>query len=108
MALTLTYFDSESFCGYKQFTTFFQDFSIADLAGTKAIQNTFDRAFKEWKSQYKYLTELVMVLNWKSWEHATTRPEYSELYVDLYHKAREYALDNLKGAEFEYFFRTTD
>ena len=51
--------------GYKPFTTFWQDFSIADTYGLQAIQDTFNRAFDEWKEDYKYLTELVLVLNHK-------------------------------------------
>ena len=50
-------------------TTFFEDFTIADKFGKKAVLDTYQRAFKEWKSDYKYLTELVIALNWKIWEH---------------------------------------
>ena len=45
--------------GYELQTTFWNDFSIADRFGLSAIQDTFNRAFKEWKENYKYLTELV-------------------------------------------------
>lgn len=51
--------------GYEVRTTFWEDFSIADLFGLPFIQNTFDRAFKEWRENYEYLTELVLVLNHK-------------------------------------------
>ena len=51
--------------GYELQTTFWNDFSIADRFGLSAIQDTFNRAFKEWKENYKYLTELVLVLNHK-------------------------------------------
>lgn len=43
------------------------DFTIADMCGRRAIHDTFKRAFEEWKDNYEYLTELVMVLNWKVW-----------------------------------------
>ena len=55
--------------GYKPKTTFWQDFSIADLYGADAVQDTFNRAFDEWKTDYIYLTELVLVLNHKAWQH---------------------------------------
>ena len=55
----------ESETGYKPMTTFWQDFSIADAFGVAAVEDTFKRAFNEWKGNYKYLTELVMVLNHK-------------------------------------------
>ena len=51
--------------GYKFKTTFWSDFSIADRFGLDAVQDTFNRAFAEWKSNVIYLTELVLVLNWK-------------------------------------------
>ena len=42
--------------GYELQTTFWNDFSIADRFGLSAIQDTFSRAFEEWKENYKYLT----------------------------------------------------
>ena len=67
--------------GYETFTTFYDDFTIADRFGLSAIQDTYNRAFSEWKSSYKYLTELVLVLNWKIWEHYDKRNEdYARLY----------------------------
>ena len=48
---------------YEPKTTFWMDFSIADRFGANAIKDTYNRAFKEWKTNYIYLTELVIVLN---------------------------------------------
>ena len=104
----ITIFDSEGFCGYKQITTFFEDFSIADHFGEEEILDTYDRIFKEWKDDYKYLTELVMVLNWKIWEHNETNNDYAKLYDKLWKKADEYACNNLKGEALDYFYQTTD
>ena len=53
---------------YEFKTTFWDDFSVADKFGVGAIEETFDRAFAEWKTDYIYLTELVLVLNWKMWD----------------------------------------
>lgn len=93
---------------YKPITTFFQDFSIADKFGVSAIKDTFKRAFKEWKTDYKFLTELVMVLNWKCNYYYGHNSEYAELYNNLWEEADAYACDNLKGEELSYFYRTTD
>ena len=101
-------FDSESAFGYKQITTFFEDFSIADMFGVDAIQDTYNRAFEEWKSDYKYLTELVLVLNWKIWQHYEKNEEYGKLYDKLWREADEYACTHLKGDELIYFYQTTD
>lgn len=101
-------FDSESAFGYTQITTFFEDFSIAEHFGLSAINDTFNRAFGEWKANYKYLTELVMVLNWKIWQHWENNRKVAELYNTLWEKADLYAVNNLKGEELDYFYRTTD
>ena len=100
----------KQFSDYVPFTTFWQDFSIAERFGKDEIKDTFRRSFDEWKTDYKYLTELVMVLNHKIWEHyeITGNKEYSELYDQLWKKADEYACNNLKGEELRYFFDVTD
>lgn len=97
----------EEMTGYKPITTFYIDFSIADKLGVKAIKDTYTRAFNEWKDYYKYLTELNMVLSWKSFEHDNNR-EYCELYSDLFYELRDYCFDNLKGEELKYYISTTD
>lgn len=89
-------------------TTFWMDFSIADRFGIPAIKDTFNRAFEEWKSDYRYLTDLVMVLNHKIWEWYEKNEEIARVYNELWEKADEYALDHLKGAELNYFLNTTD
>lgn len=106
--ITVKTFDSELAFGYKQITTFYEDFGIADHFGLSAIKDTYKRAFKEWKNDYKYLTELVLVLNWKSWEHSSDNAEMSQLYVDLFYKAQDYAYKHLKEDELTYFIRTID
>lgn len=94
---------------YEFFTTFFQDFSIADYCGTHAIKDTYKRAFGEWKNNYKYLTELVLVLNHKIWQHYKAgNQQFSEIYNELWAEADAYAMDNLKGEELEYFLYITD
>lgn len=94
--------------GYRPMTTFWEDFSIADRFGFKAVEDTYRRAFHDWKHDYKYLTELVLVLNHKAWQHVDTNPVLSELYVTLYEVADNYAIDHLKGHELKYFFEVTD
>lgn len=53
LAIKIPKWDIEEETGYKPFTTFWQDFSIADTYGLQAIQNTFNRAFDAWKDNYK-------------------------------------------------------
>lgn len=76
--------------------------------GVDAVKDTYNRAFKEWKNNYKYLTELVMILNWKIWQHYEKNDELATLYNSLWEKADAYACEHLKGEELSYFYRTTD
>lgn len=94
--------------GYELKTTFWNDFSIADKFGVDAIKDTFNRAFQEWKSDHIYLTELVLVLNHKVWQYYKSNPQYSSVYQGLWETADNYACENLKGNELEYFLNTTD
>lgn len=98
----------EEMTGYHPLTTLYLDFSIADKFNVDAIKDTYEKAFNEWKNDYRYLTELVMVLNWKSWEHFEINQEYAQLYVELWSKADKYATTHLKGEELSYFYKTTD
>lgn len=95
--------------GYEPITTFWQDFTIAEAFGMSAIIETFDRCFKEWHNEYKYLTEFVMVLNHKcNYHYELENFEVSDLYSDLFYKTQDYAYNNLKGEELEYCIRTLD
>lgn len=98
----------ESETGYKPITTFWQDFSIADKFGVAAVADTFKRAFNEWKSNYKFLTELVMVLNHKIWQWYKENPSLGQLYNKLWAMADSYAASNLKDEELQYFYEVTD
>ena len=89
--------------------TFYQDFTIADAFGVKAIQDTYNRAFKEWKSDYKMLTALVVTLNHKIWEHyEADHNELAELYDQLWRTADEYAYTHLTDDALAYFLEVTD
>lgn len=94
--------------GYEPKTTFWMDFSIADAFGAEAVKDTFKRSFRDWKSNHIFLTELVMVLNHKIWQYYETRSDLATLYDFLWRTADQWAVDNLKGEELEYFYRILD
>lgn len=97
--------------GYTCFTTFWSDFYIAELFGTEAIIDTWERCMDSWKTDYKYLTELVIVLNYKIWyfyEGEKKNDTYAKLYNELWSFTDNYACENLKGDELKYFYETTD
>lgn len=94
---------------YEFKTTFWNDFSIADRFGTNAIKDTYNRAFEEWKTNYIYLTELVLVLNWKLFAHYENgNIEVAKVYDELWRQADEYAVENLKDDELKYYLQETD
>ena len=94
--------------GYEPQTTFWEDFSIADKFGIEAVKDTFERAFKEWKDNVEYLTELALVLNHKGWQWYERNEAMSRMYFKLWEKADAYACENLKGEEASYYYRITD
>lgn len=90
-------------------TTFWHDFSIADMFGVAAVKDTYKRAFREWRDDYLYLTDLVAVLNHKLWQHYNAGNEpLARLYNDMWQEAQSYGYANLKGEELEYFWRVLD
>ena len=100
----------EAMTGYKPKTTFYMDFSIADHYGLKAVKDTFNKVFAEWKDDIEYVTELAMALNWKSWEHSNN-PEYCEFYANRYYEVDGYVLDGpnkFSQEDITYYLQTTD
>ena len=94
--------------GDKFTTTFWMDFSVADVFGLDAVRDTYNRAFEEWKHDYRYLTDLVMVLNHKIWQWYEKRDDLARLYDELWDKTALYAIENLKGEELSYYLNVTD
>ena len=94
--------------GYDLITTFWGDFSIADKYGIAGVKDTYKRAFSEWKDDYKFFTELTLVLNHKIWQHCEINCELAALYDRLWREADEYAMNNFKGEELDYYYRITD
>ena len=94
--------------GYRPFTTFFEDFSIADAFGLDAIEETYTRCVDCWQHEYKYMTELVMVLRWKVEEHFGENKDYANKYQELGDKADEWMREHLEGDELAYYYRTID
>ena len=94
--------------GYELQTTFWEDFSIADRLGLAAVLDTFNRAFREWKGDYKFLTELTLVLNHKIWQYYENRPDMAELFNNLLEQADQYAKENLKRNGVSYYREGTD
>ena len=102
-------------------TTFWYDFTVAEvLSGAAGVNDTFKRAFSEWKHDIKYLTALYCVMNWKGGQHYEKNMELSKFYYDKQQELDRYILDstgrgtqnekykNFNEEEISYFFRATD
>ena len=101
----------EEFCGYKPISTFYTDFGIAEWFGKDAIEDTYNRAVEAWKDSIEWMTEIVMVLNWKMWEHDHRgNSELVRFYCKLWEKAQDEVFKTYKDDEeaMRYYFRTTD
>lgn len=94
---------------YGFYTTFMSDLQIAEMFGADPIKDTYRRAFKEWKKDIIYMTELYIVLSWRGdlhWEKGGK--EYAKIYYDLRKELGNYILKHFKGEELRYFIRFTD
>lgn len=97
--------------GYEVKTTFFSDFSTAEFcSGAEGVRDTYNRAWASWQTNYEYLTELVMVLNHKIWEHYKTNKPLASVYDELWRKAdndfHTLFADNEEAKD--YYYRVTD
>ena len=99
--------DIERRTGYKPMTTFYMDFGIAEQYGADAIRETYNSAVKFWFGEIKFATELVMVLNWKIWEHYyadndKTASLYDELWEDAQRLILKEYCNNDKAMKYYY------
>ena len=106
--MNIEFWTIEEETGYKVKTTFYTDFSIADMFGLEAIEETYKTAVEEWKSNCEYITELCMVLNWKMFRWFEENEDYFKLYKRLYTQLDQWCMENLKGDELNYYIKTTD
>lgn len=100
--------------GYTPLTTTYEDYKIAERFGENAIRKTYDQLFKEFKNDYKLLTELCLTTGHMIWFHYNngncTGRGYmlATLYNELWETIDNYCIENLKGDELSYFLKTTD
>lgn len=103
-------------CAYPEYqtqrpeSTFYADFSVADVYGEKAIQDTYNRSFAGWKSNVKMFAELTAMLNHKLWFwHDAGVEEYAQLYDKLWKEADEYGCNHFtKKEDATYWFSVLD
>lgn len=90
-------------------TTFWEDFYIADKFGTGAVRGTFRKCLAYAKIDYKYLTELSLVLNHRLWMHYDKENmTLVGVYDEIWRKCDNYAKKHLKGNELMFYLQVTD
>lgn len=91
--------------------TFASDFAIADWYGEEDVKDTYKRVKEDWLCDYKAFTEVVIALNSLAWiSYAADRPAFTDLYSDLYYKAKEDFYDKWgdDADACEWFYKMTD
>ena len=92
---------------------FWQAFTEAEEDGEATVVTIASILYQRWRDDIEELTDLVMIINHKSWDHYRNgNAKYQEVYTELYYKYYEKALDYLEkeGREddLRYFIRTLD
>ena len=100
----------EQFTDWRPVTLYWQRFSIAESFGKEEVERVYHEIFAEAKKDYKLLTELVMILNHKSWQHCEyiALSEFCRTYADLFRETKKYAETHLERDELHYFLDTID
>ena len=96
---------------YRRRTTFYADLSIAEYYGEANVKDTYTRVMKEWLDNIEYVTEFVLCLNWKCWEHHDRDNHgLAVLYHDLYYKAVDEVMEHYKNDQkaLLYYYEITD
>lgn len=92
---------------YGWYTTFWNDFKIAKMFGREAIEDTFNRAWKEWKNDILYVTELYVVICWLA-DDEKIGSDLRQWYYKQKEMMDNYIFKHYKGEELQYFIRFTD
>src|SRR5690554_1907436 len=111
MYIKIKTWNIEKLTGYKPLTTMYQDFSIADNFGNQAIIDTYENLISLegiCHANYKYMTELVMVLNHKIWEHFEKDETKARVYDNLWRQAQEIVYETFNKEELLYYYNITD
>lgn len=97
---------------YNWQTTIWQDFTIADSFGKKAIQETYNKIKLEWGYNIVFMTELALTTNWKCWDYYEKgNHDLAKLYEDLYYNTRDWVYGedaNFSDEDLDYYFEQTD
>ena len=91
-------------------TTFFADLSIAECCdGANGVKDTYKRVIKAWLDDVEYMSEFVVALNQKIWQHHDTNNDnIAKVYDELWRKADNYCREHFKGEELSKYYAYID
>ena len=89
-------------------TTFWEEFSLADNYGSEGVIEHYNLVFNQWKDNLRFLTELVLVLNWKIYQWYQVDDTLGMTYDELWKMTDGYALETLKGDDLHYYLSILD
>lgn len=92
---------------------FWSEFDFVELRGEEAIKRLAKAEYENFKDDIKGITDLVMVINHKSWAwYELHNDKLCEIYADLYYEYYEKVINYLEKLnredELTYFIRTLD
>ena len=94
---------------FKFETTFWEEFSIAEEDyGPEGIRKHYDTVFEQYRDNLKFLTELVLVLNWKIYQWYQVDDTLGMTYDELWKRTDGYAMGTLKGDDLHKYLSVLD
>lgn len=97
---------------YEFQTSFWEDLALCErywrINGDDGILEYYNNAIEASESNYRMLTELALVLSWKTWKYFGKIDDLGRLYEGLMTKTTDYAMNNLEDDELDYFLRETN
>lgn len=91
----------EDLKGCERKTTFTADLSIGEwVSGWSGVFDTLRRCMVEWRDNVEFMSEFVLCVNWKAWEHhARQNFMWAKFYSLLYEGVRDLMYDYYEGDE---------
>ena len=95
--------------GKERKTTFYSDLSIAEYVdGANGVKDTYKRVVSHWKDDVEYMSEFVIALNQKIWQHYNKNYTLAKVYDELWRKCDDFCREHFKGEELSYYYSYID
>lgn len=93
----------EALTGYKPHTNFYVRFSMAEPYGITALADVYNTLSTKNANSVVNMTELVLVLQWKIYEHYDNNKILTKFYQSMWEIADKWCRENLQGNDLKYF-----